>query len=190
MQTILASASPRRKELLSLLINDFNVLTSDIDESTEKSLPHEIVKDLAQKKALAVKKLAKDDDLIISADTLVFLNKQRLGKPRDVSDAKYMLSALSNKTHSVYTGFCLIFNDKILTDFERTDVTFNPLTDEEIDAYIATLEPMDKAGAYGIQGYASRFIKKIDGCYFNVVGLPISKLYNSLREFCPSALTT
>lgn len=185
---MLASASPRRKELLSLLFKDFEIISANADETTMKTSPEDIVMDLALKKARAASPFAKNSELIISADTLVFCNGKQLGKPRDANDASVMLKELSKKTHSVFTGFCLMRDEEFILDYERTKVTFNSLTQDEIEAYIGTGEPMDKAGAYGIQGYASRFISKIDGCYFNVVGLPISKLYQDIKKFYPSAL--
>ena len=224
MKIVLASASPRRKELLKILFDRFEVITSDIDEMSTKTVPEEIVKELALKKARAVLPKVSKEDLIISADTLVFLENKQLGKPRSRREAVEMLDKLSSNTHSVYTGFCLAHNGEFLTDFEHTMVTFNDLCATEIEAYVAAGELakesdyparykekmikngwmdslgkwktnngnkpvcMDKAGAYGIQGYASRFIRKIDGCYFNVVGLPISKLYHALKLFCPSSL--
>lgn len=187
MNIILASASPRRKELLSLLIDDFTVFTVPTDERTDETAPEKIVMDISRKKALAVAQ-AHPADLIISADTLVFCGGRPLGKPADAAHAKQMLHELSGKDHEVYTGFCLIHGDSILCDYERTSVHFCEMSEREICDYAATDEPYDKAGAYGIQGYASRFIEKIDGCYFNVVGLPVHKLYSALKSFYPQAL--
>ena len=187
MNIILASASPRRKELLSLLIDDFTVFTVPTDERTDETAPERIVMDISRKKALAVAQVH-PADLIISADTLVFCGGRPLGKPVDKAHAEQMLHELSGKDHEVYTGFCLIHGDNVLSDYERTLVHFCEMSEREICNYAATDEPYDKAGAYGIQGYASRFIEKIDGCYFNVVGLPVHKLYAALKAFCPQAL--
>ena len=188
MNIILASASPRRRELLSLLIPDFTVLTAAADESTSETSPAAMVMDISRKKALAVAPLA-DGDIIIAADTLVFCGGTPLGKPHDADDAKEMLRALSGRSHEVYTGICLLRRDgQLLSDYERTAVRFCALSEQEIADYAATEEPYDKAGAYAIQGYASRFIEGIDGCYFNVVGLPVHKLYADLKSFCPQAM--
>lgn len=189
MNIVLASASPRRKELLSLIRPDFKVITADADETSCKLAPQDIVCDIAHKKAEAVSAKTGDDDIIISADTLVFLNNKRLGKPKDSAQAFSMLAKLSGCTHKVYTGICIMKNPKNYTlTYECTEVTFAPLSDKEIADYIATNDCFDKAGAYGIQGYASRFISRINGCYFNVVGLPIHKLYSELKKFSPEVL--
>ena len=183
---ILASASPRRKELLAQAGYQFTVITSDTDEITDKSMPDEIVEELSAMKAEAVAAQIEEDTVIIGADTIVAVSGRILGKPQDVTAAEEMLKTLQGNTHQVYTGVTLIEiqsgTRKVTTFSERTDVIMYPMTDEENKAYIATGEPMDKAGAYGIQGRAAIYIKKIDGDYNNVVGLPIARLYQELKS--------
>ena len=185
-QVVLASASPRRKELLAQAGYQFTVITSDTDEITDKSMPDEIVEELSAMKAEAVAAQIEEDTVIIGADTIVAVSGRILGKPQDVTAAEEMLKTLQGNTHQVYTGVTLIEiqsgTRKVTTFSERTDVIMYPMTDEEIKAYIATGEPMDKAGAYGIQGRAAIYIKKIDGDYNNVVGLPIARLYQELKS--------
>ncbi|MCI5604595.1 MAG: Maf family protein [Clostridia bacterium] len=183
---ILASGSPRRKELLSAVGIDFDVVVSDADEnSISKDAPVEIyVQELALLKAAATAKnvLKKKKALIIAADTIVTLDGKILGKPQDEDDAFNMLSELSGRTHAVYTGYCImrISDGFTVCNRVKTEVTFKLLDDEKIRSYIRTGEPMDKAGAYGIQGLGALLIEKIDGDYFNVVGLPISSLADTL----------
>lgn len=183
---ILASGSPRRKELLSAIGIDFDVVVSDADEdSISKDAPVEIyVQELALLKAAATAKnvLKKKKALIIAADTIVTLDGKILGKPQDEDDAFNMLSELSGRTHAVYTGYCImrISDGFTVCNRVKTEVTFKLLDDEKIRSYIRTGEPMDKAGAYGIQGLGALLIEKIDGDYFNVVGLPISSLADTL----------
>lgn len=179
---ILASASPRRAEILKTLGYDFLVIPSDIDEDISESDPEEFVMKLAKNKALYVAK--NNQGLIISADTIVVLADQILGKPKDEADAKKTLKMLSGNKHSVYTGICVLdtYSNKILCDYEKTEVYFDYMSDLEIGEYIKTGEPMDKAGAYGIQGKACKYINRIEGCYFNVMGLPASKLYKMLKS--------
>ncbi|ABW19307.1 Maf family protein [Alkaliphilus oremlandii] len=183
-QMILASASPRRRELLQGLGVPFEVMSSDIEEkiNTELSAP-EIAKELAYQKAKDVSNKLDGDYIVIGADTIVEYNRI-LGKPKDADEAYQMLKLLSGKIHRVITGFAVIDcrTKKEIVDFEVTNVYFNHLSDEEINRYIETKEPMDKAGAYGIQGKASLFVSKIEGDYFNVVGLPIFKLGVVLRN--------
>ncbi|MEE1025036.1 MAG: Maf family protein [Acutalibacteraceae bacterium] len=184
MKYILASASPRRREILSSLDFDFEVITSDVDESSDITEPSALVCELSRRKALAVRDAMHDNNrIIIACDTVVALNDQILGKPVDEADARNMLRDLSGDMHSVYSGLCLIKGNKIKCDFCCTDVYFDRLDKDDIDRYIASDEWTDKAGAYGIQGKAGMFVKKIDGCYFNVVGLPINLLKNMLKEF-------
>jgi len=183
---ILASASPRRKELLCALGIDFLCMPADIEENIEAFLhaPADAVEYLAREKAKAVAKDVSHDSLIIAADTIVYHGSEILGKPKNKDDAKRMLLALSDSTHEVYTGFSMIQGEKCCTSHERTKVTFRSLSEHEIDAYIETGEPLDKAGSYGIQEKGTLFVKKIDGDYFNVVGLPICKLFDLLsKEF-------
>jgi septum formation protein len=180
-QIILASGSPRRHELLRYVVADFKVIPSDIEEIAHGSPSEQVVK-LAFDKASDI--AAKNPEaVVIGADTLVAIDGKIFGKPQDKSDAADMLAALSGNTHSVYTGLAVLYEGKADTRCVETKVTFNEMNDDEIEAYIMTEEPMDKAGAYGIQGYGGKFINKIDGCYFNVMGLPQSVLYDMLKEY-------
>jgi len=176
---ILASASPRRRELLSQIC-DFTVKVSDCDENCSITDPETLVCELSLRKAKAVK--AGAEDIIIGADTVVAVDGQILGKPHSQQEAKDMLSALSGKTHSVFTGVTVVKGEEIHTFAERTDVTFYPLAQELIDRYVASGEPMDKAGAYGIQGKGCVLVQSISGDYFNVVGLPVARLYRVLDQ--------
>jgi septum formation protein len=179
---VLASASPRRQELLRLLLEDFEILFTSIDEKVEAAeSPEMLVKRLAEAKARAVLPL-RPDALIIGADTIVVHDSQILGKPRSREEARGMLTLLAGHTHSVLTGICLLWGSRYEVEVSRSFVTFSPLTNEEIEAYLKTGEPMDKAGAYAIQGAGARFIEKVEGCYFNVVGLPVSLIYQRLRR--------
>jgi len=183
---ILASTSPRRKELLALLGLPFEVVGSAFDEDSvapESLTPPNYVMILARGKATEVAARAADHALIIGADTTVVLDGHYLNKPADAEDACRMLRQLSGRTHQVYTGLCLIQGETVRMDFAITDVTFAPLTDAIIAAYVATGEPLDKAGAYGIQGKALSFIPGIHGDYFNVVGLPVFLLCQLLPQF-------
>ena len=184
MKIILASASPRRKELMALAGIPFEARPVDADETILCCTPPEgAVMMLATRKAqLAAEHFP--DDLIIGADTIVAVGKHIYGKPDTSEEAFEMLSALSGKTHQVFTGVCIYTKSGHRNAFcTRTDVTFFPLSEEEIRAYIATGEPMDKAGAYGIQGKGALLVEKIDGDYYNVVGLPISRLVRDLKSF-------
>ncbi|MCD8156284.1 MAG: Maf family protein [Clostridiales bacterium] len=191
MRIILASASPRRRELLARLGMDFEVIPSKGEEVITKEIPAEIVTELAVQKAQAVAKLlknrAEEDILLIGADTIVVNEGKILGKPVDEEDACRMLRALSGRTHQVYTGVCLIYRcrdeERTHTFYEKTDVDFFPMSEQEIRDYVATGDPMDKAGAYGIQGVCGKFIRGIQGDYNNVVGLPIARLYQELKGF-------
>lgn len=179
----LASKSPRRRKLLKQIGLNFRSFSVDLDEEIlDGEHPIQTVKRLAlHKSQLALKKVKKG--ILITADTIVVLNNQIIGKPKNKKDAYNILSKLSSKTHYVYTGFAVIntINNKKVVDHEKTEVTFNKLTQKEIKDYITSGSPMDKAGAYGIQDdFGAVFIKCINGCYYNVVGLPLSKLYSSL----------
>lgn len=181
---ILASASPRRAELLKAAGIDFTVKVSDIDESLiVGESPRDYVLRLSREKALAV---AGKGDLVLGADTTVVIDSAHggeiAGKPVDEQDARRMLKLLSGRRHEVLTGVSLVLDDRIISEVEVTQVEFALMTDLEIDWYISTGEPMDKAGAYGIQGYASRFIERIDGNYSNVVGLPVQLVYRMLKK--------
>ena len=183
MDIILASKSPRRMELLAMLGLDFTVIPAEGDENADPNAePGEMVMWLASQKAEEVAKYH-PDSLVIGSDTLVFLDGKPLGKPHTEDEAFKMLSSLSGRTHLVCTGVAVIYGDRRIVDFEKTDVEFRELTTEEIWEYIETGEPMDKAGAYGIQGRGSVFIPGIKGDYFNVVGLPLCKLWTILNEF-------
>lgn len=184
MKIILASASPRRKELLTLAGIPFEAHPVNADETITCCTPPEgAVMMLASRKAqLAAEQFP--DDLIIGADTIVAVGKRIYGKPATEEEAFEMLSALSGKKHQVFTGVCIYNKSGDRNAFcTRTDVTFFPLSEDEIWAYIATGEPMDKAGAYGIQGKGALLVKKIEGDYYNVVGLPVSRLVRELKSF-------
>jgi septum formation protein len=180
---VLASGSPRRRELLGQIgIAEFEVLPAKGEETAPEGLtPAELVEHLAAQKASEIA-AQRPDALVIGADTVVVLDGTVLGKPHDEADAKRMLSALSGRSHEVYTGLAVISNGKIYRHAERTEVAFRALTEEEIAAYVATGEPMDKAGAYGIQGKACVFIRGIQGDYYNVVGLPVCALHELLKQ--------
>ncbi|MGI5849087.1 MAG: Maf family protein [Christensenellales bacterium] len=177
---ILASASPRRKELLSNIIRDFAIIPSSIPEVASGSPRPQVIR-LAKDKAADIAK-DRPDAVVIGADTLVAIDQEVLGKPKNQAEAASMLKRLSGRTHQVYTGVAVIFGPYMQTDCGVTEVTFNKLTAGEIGAYIQTREPMDKAGAYGIQGYGGKFVRKINGCYFNVMGLPLSIVYGMLKN--------
>lgn len=178
---ILASSSPRRKELLEDLQIPFEVRTSNVEETFLESLsPEEVVMDLAKRKAQAVN-LNKPTELILGADTIVYSNKAILGKPSSREEAFQMIRQLSGTSHSVYTGVAIVADGQCTTFFEKTDVLFWELTDEEINSYLDTGEPFDKAGAYGIQGVGRILVKEIHGDYFTVVGLPISRTVRELK---------
>ena len=184
MDIILASGSPRRKQLLAQMgIETFRVISSDADETVEPGLsPARIVEILSARKAEAVADHAKPGGLVIAADTIVALDGAVLGKPNDGLEAFRMLSALSGRRHQVYTGVTLLRGGERRTEHEVTTVTFRELTQDDITRYIATGEPMDKAGAYGIQGKFASYIKGIDGDYNNVVGLPVGRVYQEMKS--------
>ena len=178
---ILASKSPRRKEILEKAGYEIEIRVQDADETLPESiLPSDAVKMLAEIKASAVEK--NQNELVIGADTVVALDGKILGKPKDENDAFLMLKSLSGRIHQVYTGVCIITNKEKVSFAECSEVIFNELTDEQIKAYINTGEPMDKAGAYGIQGFASAFAKVFSGSYYNVMGLPIETLNKKILE--------
>ena len=172
-EVVLASQSPRRKELLRFLFPDFSVRPADIDETIPLGVdPFLAAEMIASKKADATP----SSGLVIACDTVVIINGEILGKPKDEADARRMLEKLSGATHDVVSGVALRYKGEKRSFSQRTSVTFCPMTDSDICAYLATGEPFDKAGAYGIQGYGSLFVEKIDGDFFNVVGLPIARL--------------
>lgn len=198
-QIILASASPRRKELLEQIGLQFDICPAKGEEIITKTIPHEVVQELASQKAKEVAAMVKlyedtheelmtpQDIMVIGADTIVAYENEILGKPKDEEDAFRMLSMLSGNTHSVYTGVSIVLlaaSGKVgeITFYEKTDVRMREMNEAEIRRYIETGEPVDKAGAYGIQGKCAIYIDKIDGDYNNVVGLPIAAIYRELKN--------
>lgn len=181
MELVLASGSPRRLELLKLITEDFSVIPADCEEHFDSALsPEEAVKALARQKAESVSKKY-PDKTVIGADTTVFCGETPLGKPKDTDDARRMLYMLSGKTHDVITAVAVARGGKTLKAFaEETRVEFYTLSEKEIEEYIGTGEPMDKAGAYGIQGKGALIIKRINGDYYNVMGLPVARLSREL----------
>ncbi len=179
---ILASQSPRRYELLKLISEDFSVIPASGEEVVPEGLPPaEVVRHLARQKAREIAASHKGE-VIVAADTVVAIDGKILGKPRDEAHAAEMLRLLSGRTHTVYTGVCVIFESGEEKSFtEGTDVEFYPLTEREIADYVATGEPMDKAGAYGIQERGALLVKRIDGDYYNVMGLPVGRLSRVFR---------
>ena len=187
MNLILASASPRRKELLNLFGIPFTVRVADIDETMAPELsPFDEVARVSRLKALAIPR--EEDDIIIAADTIVVCEGKVLGKPRDEADAKAMLRLLSGKDHQVMTGCTVLRGTGAETFTEVTDLHFRPLSQKEIEKYVATGEPMDKAGAYGIQGGAALFCERMAGDYYNVMGLPVCRLGQTLRAVAPEVM--
>ncbi len=186
MNIVLASASPRRKEILQNLGLDFTCLSPDTDEQTDLITADRVVKELSLRKAEAAAMVLQaegadlTDTLIIAADTAVVCDLAILGKPRSVKQATDMLQRLSGRTHFVTTGVTLLYHGQTVTENELTKLRFATLTKEQIDGYVATKEPMDKAGSYGIQGMASSFIEGIEGDYFNVVGFPVFRFCQML----------
>lgn len=177
---ILASKSPRRKELLSLITADFEIIPAVGEERADRSLPpQKYVCELARHKAEEIA-ARYPDDTVIGADTIVVINGEILGKPHDEADAKRMLRLLSGTEHSVFTGVCIICQNKKIIFCDETKVRFFGLTDGEIDAYTASGEPFDKAGAYGIQDTGALLVSGITGDYYNVMGLPVGRLYREL----------
>jgi septum formation protein len=190
MKYILASGSPRRRELLARIGIEFEVIPSDMEEIITKEVPSDIVMELAYQKALNVyQKLNMSDCTVIGSDTIVVYKDEILGKPADKAEAYDMLSMLADRTHQVYTGVSLLVNIggklTVKTFFEKTDVTLYPITKEDLHAYVESGDPLDKAGAYGIQGDFSIHIKGINGDYNNVVGLPVGRLYQEMKAVIP-----
>ena len=185
---ILASGSPRRREILQNLGIPFEVVTCETDESCSLTDPAAYVRELATRKGLAVRDILRargvelSDTLILSADTVVAMDSTILGKPTDRADAIRTLRGLSGRDHAVYSGIALIRDGRVAAHSERTAVHVAPLTDEQIARYVATGEPDDKAGSYAMQGLFSPYISGIEGCYFNVVGLPIHALFRLAQE--------
>ncbi|MBP3206235.1 MAG: septum formation inhibitor Maf [Lachnospiraceae bacterium] len=208
---ILASGSPRRRELMQQIGLDFEVQVSEVEEHVTSTVPEEVVQELSRQKAEAVAKLAWErpsirpsadrgepktgdsqkkvsDCLVLGADTIVACDGRILGKPKDAADAVQMLTMLSGRAHEVYTGVTFVYADpaegnrKEHTFYECTKVHFAPMSAEEIAEYVATGDPLDKAGAYGIQGFCARYITGIEGDYNNVVGLPVGRVYQELKS--------
>ncbi len=183
---VLASKSPRRITLLKNLGLEFDVIPSNINENiNEKLQPAEYVMKLSRLKAENISSILEGNEIVIGADTTVYLDGNYLNKPKDCDEAFEMLKKLSSKTHQVYTGITLInkHTKKIISEYCKTDVTFRELTDDEIYAYIESGSPIDKAGAYGIQDdFGAVFVRHINGCYYNIVGLPIELFYRMLKE--------
>ena len=187
MSIILASQSPRRKELMGLFRIPFTVRVADIDETMDPEKPvFDEVARVSRAKAEATPH--ESSDVVIAADTIVVCDGQRLGKPADEQDAYRMLRLLSGRDHQVMTGMCVLYGDKAVTCTEVTDIHFRELSDREIWAYIRTGEPMDKAGSYGIQGGAALFAEKMSGDYYNVMGLPVCRLGCLLRQIVPELM--
>ncbi len=186
MKYVLASASERRQELLHRIISDFEIEVSNFDEDSVlfNGNVEEYVVNLAKGKAISTKESLQDNSIIIAGDTVVVLNGKILGKPKNEEDAYRMLRELSGKTHRVYSGIVVInmYNNKIEESAIYTEVKMSDLTDKEIFDYIKTGEPLDKAGAYGIQGYGGIFVEEIKGCFYNVVGLPLNLLNKMLNR--------
>ena len=183
-KVVLASASPRRQELINLIFDSVEILPADCDETLPERIgAREAVEYLSKIKNDASSELTEKENLIISADTVVSVDNEILGKPVDKEDARRMISLLSGKVHQVYTGVTLSLNGKTKTFSEKTDVEFFDLTENEIEEYISSKEPYDKAGSYGIQGKAGLLVKGINGDYYNVVGFPIARLKREIEEF-------
>ncbi len=184
LKVVLASASPRRKELLSLIFNEYDIRPADCDEALPEGIKaQEAVEYLSLIKNKATVEICDENSLVISADTVVAVEGEILGKPQDKEDARRMISLLSGREHQVFTGVTLSLKGKFKTFSEKTDVIFYKLTDKEIEDYISTDEPYDKAGAYGIQGKAGLLVKAVNGDYYNVVGLPVARLKREITEF-------
>ena len=182
---VLASGSPRRQELLARMgISDFDIRVPEVEEHYPEGLsPEETVCYISREKSDAARLLCGPEEIIITADTMVFLDEKRLGKPKNEEDALAMLTALAGRQHTVCTGVTVRQGEKVLTAAEHTDVYFHPATESQLRAYIRTGEPMDKAGAYGVQGKGALLVERIDGDFFNVMGLPVSLLSDLLKPF-------
>lgn len=187
MQLILASASPRRKALLSLFGIPFTVRAADIDETMDpEKPPFDEVARVSRSKALAISR--GEEDIVIAADTIVVCQGKVLGKPHSEDEAASMLRLLSGRDHQVMTGCTVLFGDRAETFTEVTSLHFRPLSEKEIQKYVQSGEPMDKAGSYGIQGGAALFCEKLEGDYYNVMGLPVCRLYETLCRTVPEVM--
>lgn len=185
MELILASASPRRKELLEKIGLPFTVQPAKGEERITQKSPAAVVMELSRQKAEEIAAAQTEDCIIIGADTVVAKGEKIMGKPKDAADAKQMLRSIADDCHQVYTGVTLIrtgAHPQSVTFQEKTDVCLYPISDAELDTYIASGDPMDKAGAYGIQGDFAIYVKRIAGDYYNVVGLPIGRVYQELKR--------
>lgn len=182
---VLASGSPRRRELLSRIgVAEFDVRVPEVEENFPDGLPpRETVEYISREKADAASALCTAEEIVITADTMVFLDQRRLGKPRDEADALQMLTALQGRHHTVCTGITVRQGMRSITESESTEVFFRSASREELMRYIQTGEPLDKAGAYGVQGKGALLVEKIDGDFFNVMGLPLLRLSRMLQEF-------
>ena len=181
---VLASASPRRQELISHISDCVDVRPVECDESLPQGItPKEASESLSLIKNKATRSISTDEEIVISADTVVAIDNEILGKPADKEDARRMIKLLNGRTHCVYTGVTISQGDKYLTFSEKTDVEFYDITDEEIEEYISGSEPYDKAGSYAVQGEFAIHIKGLKGDYYNVVGLPVARLYRELQKF-------
>lgn len=195
MRIVLASKSPRRREILSMLGVKFEIVTADTDESSALTDPTLLVKELALRKGRAVRELLRaqgnwdEETLIIASDTVVAVNGQILGKPQDDADAARMLQMLSDSAHDVISGVALLQGAREVADFDKTAVHFGKMSEKDIEWYVKSGEPRDKAGAYAVQGLASLFIKELAGDYFNVVGLPVYRLNALTEQFLGFKLT-
>lgn len=181
-KVVLASASPRRKEILTQVGVEFDIIPAKGEEIITSSIPKEVVIELSRQKAEEIAKNCNGDTLVIGADTVVALDDKILGKPKDYEEAFQMISSYRNRCHSVYTGVTIIHGNKLKSFVSETKVYVCDLTDEEIDTYIATKDCYDKAGGYGIQGYFSQYVERIEGDYFNVVGLPVARLMKEIKR--------
>lgn len=181
---VLASASPRRKELIKYICEDIVIRVADCDETVPVGMgARETAEYLSHIKNEAVREMSEENELVVSADTVVAVGDEILGKPTGKEDARRMMQILSGKTHCVYTGVTISKNKKYVTFSEKTEVTFYPMNEDEIEKYISDSDIYDKAGAYGIQSGAAVFIKGINGDYYNVVGLPVSRLKREIEKF-------
>lgn len=181
---ILASKSPRRKEILDNFFNSVIIETKEIEEISDKIGVHEQIKDIAYKKCIEIANVNKGA-YVVAADTVVVFNNEILGKPRNRDDAVKMLKMLSGQKHQVITAYCLINSDKkiFINDYVISDVEFNELTMEEIAWYVSTGDPMDKAGSYGIQGHGNVLVKRIEGDFYNIMGFPLSKFIEDIKAY-------
>lgn len=183
MKLILASGSPRRRELLSLYTTEFEVCVSDFDEAgVQAESPARLVEELARGKCLSVAR-QHPGCVVLGCDTVVDVGGEVFGKPRDEADARRMLAALSGRTHAVHTGVCVSDGTRTVSFADTCAVRFFPLAQEEIDAYVASAEPYDKAGAYAIQGRAALWLDRLEGDYYTIMGLPVSRTAALLRQF-------